>query len=144
MKIAVAWVNRSDDNAEILPDRLIRFLADSFAISRSRACAPIDLKVLLPIHLQRQLPVPPSSNRHSSDRYGRCRKRPRGHGRFRAPYSMPSAVLLLLRMPDNKFFEKPIHARTACKPETFSHHHLRFAIRRRQAYIPKAGKAIEF
>src|SRR5260370_19939202 len=133
-----------DDNAEILPDRLIRLLADSLAISRSRACAPIDQQVLLQIHLQRQLPVPSWSNRHSSDRYGRCRKRPRGHGRFRALYSTPSAVLFLLRMPDNKFFEKPIHARTACKPETFSHHHLRCAIRRRQAYSRKAGRSMEF
>src|ERR1700731_102423 len=57
---------------------------------------------------------------------------------------MPSAVLFLLRMPDNKFFEKPIHARTACKPETFSHHHLRCAIRRRQAYSRKAGRSMEF
>src|SRR5260370_22548339 len=57
---------------------------------------------------------------------------------------MPSAVLFLLRMPDNKFFEKPIHARTACKPETFSHHHLRCATRRRQAYSRTAGRSMEF
>src|SRR5260370_27824741 len=87
---------------------LIRFLADSFAISRSRARAPIDPKVLLPIHLQRQLPVPSSSNRHSSDRYGRYRKHPLGTARFPVLNILPFPVLFFPPLPDNKLFQKPL------------------------------------
>ncbi len=73
-----------------------------------------------------------------------CRRRPRGRARSRALNNMPSAVLVLLRTPDNKFFEKPIHARRACKSAIFSHRRLRSAIRRRQACRRKAGRSMEF
>src|SRR5579864_5391319 len=100
---------------------LIRFLTGSFAVCRTHARAPIDPKVLLPVHLQRQRPAPSSSNRHSSDRCGMYCKHPLGHAPFPVPNSMPTAVLFLLRMPDNRFVEKPIHARRAYKSVTFSH-----------------------
>ena len=73
-----------------------------------------------------------------------CRRRPRGRARSRAPNNMPSAVLVLLRTPGNKFFEKPIRERRACKSATFSHRRLRSAIRRRQACRRKAGTSMEF
>ena len=73
-----------------------------------------------------------------------CRRRPPGRARSRAPNNMPSAVLVLLRMPDNKFFEKPIRGRRACKSATFSHRRLHSAIRRRQACRRKAGTSMEF
>ena len=73
-----------------------------------------------------------------------CRRRPRGRARSRAPNNMPSAVLVLLRTPGNKFFEKPTHAHKACKSATFSHRHLHSAIRRRRACRRKAGTLMEF
>ena len=47
-------------------------------------------------------------------------------------------------MPDNKLFERSIHARTACKSATSSRHRLRFAKRRRPACHRTAGKSTEF
>src|ERR1700733_8427808 len=73
-----------------------------------------------------------------------CRRHPRGRARSRVPKNMPSAVLVLLRTPDNKFFETPIHERRACKSATFSHRRLRSAIRRRPACCRKAGRSMEF
>ena len=57
---------------------------------------------------------------------------------------MPSAVPVLLRRPDNKFFEKPIRERRACRSKTFSHRRLRSAIRRQQACHRRAGRSMEF
>src|SRR5260370_17250391 len=91
---------------------LIRFLTGSFAVCRTHARAPIDPRVLLPVHLQRQRPAPSSSNRHSSDRCGMYRKHPLGHARFPVPNSMPTAVLFLFRMPHTRLSYKPIHSHT--------------------------------
>src|SRR5580700_2461585 len=73
-----------------------------------------------------------------------CRRRPRGRARSRAPNNMPSAVLVLLRTPGNKFFEKPTRAHKACKSATFLHRPLHCAIRRRRACRRKAGTLMEF
>src|SRR5580698_10137468 len=73
-----------------------------------------------------------------------CRRRPRERARFRARNNMPSAVLVPLRMPDNRFFEKPIRGHRACKSETFSPRRLRSAIRRQQACRRKAGTSKVF
>ena len=72
------------------------------------------------------------------------RRRPPGRARILAQNRRRFAALFLLRTPDNKSFEKPIHVHKACTPEIFLPRRLQPAICRQWVCRRKAGMSMGF